>query len=211
MYTSGRFILILALGASLCVSCQLNPASSQANPTPISEATATPLPDPDIEEYIVYNALLESRFAGSDIGQILFINQTHALGKGLIEQNLAIFQQGTPLDGELINSFVERNQESHPLEPDLDFGIDYQLLTQEEVDELRAQDEASGQSLLLDKYPNAHFGFVHLSPVGFNPDFSQALVFMGTYHYDRLMEGGYYLMIKQDGRWVIEASYGFQS
>ena len=195
MYKGTRFILILALGAYLCASCQQNP---------------TPLPDPDIEEYAVYNDLLESRFAGSDIGQVLFIDQTDTVSKGLIEQDLTAFQKSTPLDGELINSFVERNQESYPLKPDLDFGLDYQLLSQEEVDELRAQDEASGWTLLYDKYPNA-YGFVHLSPVGFNADFSQALVFMGTYHYDRALEGGYYLMIRQDGHWIIEAEYGFQS
>jgi len=195
MYTSIRFILILALGASLCVSCQLNP---------------TPQPDPDVEEYAVYNNLLESRFAGANIGQILFINQTDVSSKALLERDLAAFQESTPLEGELINSFKERNQQPYPLKSDLDFGMDYQLLTQEEVDELRSQDEASGWTLLYDKYPNA-YGFVYLSRVGFNADFSQALVFMSTFHYERLMEGGYYLMIRQDGRWIIEAEYGFQS
>ena len=105
---------------------------------------------------------------------------------------------------------MARNEESHPLEPTLEFGSDYQLLSQEEIDELRPLDEASGWMLFYEKYPNA-FGFVYLSRVGFNADFSQALVFISTYHYDRLLEGEYYLMVRQDGRWVIEASYGFQS
>jgi len=200
MFMRIRFILILALGVYLCASCQ------QISTPP----TVMPQLNPEIEEYAVYNALLESKFASTDISQILFIDQTDTVSKGLIEQDLTAFQKSTPLEGELINSFMERNQKSYPLKPDLDFGLEYQLLTQEEVDELRSQDKASGWTLLYDKYPNA-YGFVHLSPVGFNADFSQALVFMGTYHYDRLLEGGYYLMIRQNGSWIIEAEYGFQS
>ena len=195
MYKGTRFILILAFGVYLCASCQ---------------QSATPPPDPDIEEYAIYNALLKSKFAGTDISQILFIDQTFVSSESLMERDLAAFQESAPLDGELINSFTDRNQHPYPLEPDLDFGLDYQLLSREDVDELRSQDEASGWKLLFEKYPNS-YGFVHLSRVGFNADFSQALVFMSTFHYDRLMEGGYYLMIKQDGRWTIEASYGFQS
>jgi len=203
-------ILTLAFCAYLCVSCLQGLTPSPASPTLMSESTATPLPDPDIEEYVVYNALLESKFAGANISQILFSDKTDVSSKALLERDLAAFQESTPLEGKLINSFTERNQQPYPLEPALDFGLDYQLLTQEEIDELRSQDEASGWTLLYDKYPNA-YGFVYLSRVGFNADFTQALVYMSTYHYERLMEGDYYLMIKQDGRWVIKASYGFQS
>ena len=200
MFMRIQFILILAFGAYLCASCQ------QISTSP----TVTPQLDPDIEEYVVYTALLESRFAGDDIGQILFIDQTDVSSESLLERDLAAFQESTPLEGKLINSFIELSKQPYPLEPDLDFGLEYLLFTQEEVVELRSQDEASGWTLLYDKYPNA-YGFVYLSRVGFNADFSQALVFMSTFHYERLMEGEYYLMIKQDGRWVIEASYGFQS
>ena len=133
MFMRIRFILILAFGAYLCASCQ------QISTSP----TVMPQLDPDIEEYAVYTALLENRFAGDDIGQILFIDQTK-VAKSLLARDLAAFQESTPLEGELINSFKERNQQPYPLEPDLDFGLEYQLLTQEEVDELRSQDEASG-------------------------------------------------------------------
>jgi len=210
MYASVRFILILAFGVCLCAACQQNPIPTPASSTPVIEPTATPLPDPDIEEYAVYNALLEAEFKGDDIDQILIIDHTQVSSAKLIEQNLAEFQEYVPLSPEMIASFKERNNQSYLINPVLDFGVKYQLLTQEEVDELRSEDEASGWTLLYDKYPNA-YGFVYLSRVGFNADFSQALVFMSTFHYERLMEGEYYLMIKQDGRWVIEASYGFQS
>jgi hypothetical protein len=109
---------------------------------------------------------------------------------------------------ELVASLKERNQGSNQLVPVLDFGMEYQLWTQEEVDELRPLDEASGWKLFYEKYPNA-YGFVYLSRVGFNADFSQALVYMESFHYDQPVQGRYYLMIRQDGHWVIESSYGW--
>jgi hypothetical protein len=190
-----HFILILAFGAYLCVSCQ---------------QSATPLPDPDIEEYAVYNDLLEAIFKGAELDQVLIIDQTRVSSATLIEQNLATFQEYAPLAPETVASFKERNQQSYPIKPVLDFGVEYQLLTQDEVDELRPLDEASGWKLLYEKYPHS-YGFLYLSRVGFNADFSQALVYTETFHYERLMEGGYYLMTRQDGRWVIENDYGWQS
>lgn len=220
-----RFFLVLAFGAYLCASClqistpfpptstpvsEFTATTSPATSTPVSESTATPQTAPDIEEYAVYNALFESRFAGADISQILIIDHTWVINTELFEMHLAEFQKNTPLTPELVASFEERNQQPYPLKSILNFGVEYQLLTQEEVDELRPLDEASGWKLLYEKYPNS-YGFVHLSRVGFNADFSQALVYSSSFHYERLLEGAYYLMIRQDGRWVIKSSYGWNS
>jgi hypothetical protein len=200
------FILILAFYACLCASCQQGLTPSQASPTPVSESTPTPLPDPDIEEYAVYNDLLEARFKGDELDQVLIIDQTRVNKIKLLEQDLAAFQENTPLASELVASFKERNLQPYQLKPVLDFGVEYQLLTQEEVDELRPLDEASGWQLFYEKYPRA-VGFIYLSRVGFNADFTQALVYISWYHYEQPIQGGYYLMIRQDGRWVIETSY----
>ena len=190
----GRFILIFAFGAVLCASCQLG------------FTPAKPLLDPDIEEYVVYNDLLEAEFKGDAIDQVLIIDQTRVNSEKLMEQDLAQFQENTRLEPELIASFKERNKQSYKLKPELDFGVQYQLLTQEDVDELRPLDEASGWKLLYEKYPNS-YGFVHLSRVGFNADFSQALVYMESFHYEQAIMGGYYLMFKKDGSWVVETGY----
>jgi len=182
------------------------PTTSPGTSTPVSETTAIPQTAPDIEEYTVYNALLESKFKGDNIDQILIIDHTQVNNTELLEKNLTEFQEYTPLVPELVASFKERNQQPYPLKPVLDFGLDYQLLTQEEVNELRPLDEASGWELLYEKYPNS-YGFVYLSRVGFNADFNQALVYISAYHYEQPIEGGYYLMIRQDGRWVVEIGY----
>jgi hypothetical protein len=203
MYASVRFILILAFGAYLCASCQQSPMPSPASPTPVIESTVTPLPDPDIEEYAVYNALLEAEFKGDGLNQVLIIDHTRVDKTKLMEQDLAAFQENTPLAQELVTNFKERNQQPYLLKPILDFGVKYQLLTQEEVDKLHPLDEARGWKLFYEKYPNSS-GFVYLSRVGFNSDLTQALVYISVYRYEQPIRGSYNLMTKQDGRWVIE-------
>jgi len=188
-----RAILIIVMSVCLCASCQgiFTPAHQT---------------DPDVEEYAVYNALLESRFSGGNISQVLIIDHTRVNHEELLEFDLASFQEVTPLKEDLINSFKARNQQPHKLEPDLDFGLDYQLLSQEEVDELHPQDEASGWKLFYEKYPDT-VGFVYLSRVGFSTNFKKALVYMEQYHYDQPLQGGYYLLIKRGGGWEIENGY----
>ena len=205
MHAITRFILILTLGTCLCASCRQSSTPPPPTAAPTSEPTATPQLDPDIEEYAIYNALLGSSFQGDDIDQILIVDHTRVNGTELLERDLADFQENTPLAPELVASFMERNQQPYPLEPVLDFGLEYQLLAQEEVDELHSMDEASGWELFYEMYPNA-VGFIYLSRVGFSADFGQALVYISQYHYDQPIQGGYYLMIRQDGRWVIESS-----
>jgi len=148
-----------------------------------------------VEEYVVYNALLEERFAGGNISQVLIVDHTRVNRDNdpkLNEQDLVEFQDNFPVAPGLITNFMERNQQPYPLEPTLNFGVDYQLLTQEDVDELRPQDEASGWELFQELYPDS-VGFIYLSRVGFSSDFSQALVYMEQYHYDQPIQGGYYL------------------
>ena len=206
MYVRARFILILALGACLCASCQQSATPSPASPTPTRLSTATPQLDPDIEEYAVYAAILEGTFVREDTKQVLIMDHTQTQEPVVMEDFLADFQENTPLAPELVASFKERNQGPHPLEPVLDLEVEYQLLTQEEVDELHPQDEASGWKLFYEKYPDT-VGFIHLSRVGFNADLSQALVYIAHYHYQQPLLGGYYLMTRQDGRWVVETGY----
>jgi hypothetical protein len=203
-------ILILAFGACLCASCQQNPIHTPEGSPSVNASPPTSQPDPNIEEYAVYNDLLKAQFMGDELDQILIIDHTRVNSTKLMEQDLATFQEYTPLSPELVASFKERNQQSYPLNPVLDFGAKYQLLTQEEVDELCPLDEASGWKLLYEKYPNS-YGFVYLSRVGFNIDFSEALIYIESFHYDQPIKGGYYLMVKQNGRWVVENSFEWMS
>ena len=151
-------------------------------------------------------ALLESRFASENTEQVLIVDQTRVVKPELLKRNLAEFQNNFLLAPELVDSFMERNQQPHQIEPRLDLGLEYQLLTQEQIDELRPLDEASGWKLFDEKYPNT-VGFIYLSRVGFSADLSQALVYFEWSRYEQSILGGYFLMSKQDGLWVIEQAY----
>ena len=198
-------ILILIMGASLCAACQQEATPSAPDPTATMQHTETPQLDRDIEEIAVYSALLEDSFIG-DIEQFLIVDQTRVPSPGLMEQNLAEFQENKPLDKELVANFLEVNQQPSPLDPNMDISLEYQLMTQEEIDELAPLDEASGWQLFEEKYPKA-VGFIYLSRVGFNADLSQALVYYDRYYYDQPIMGGYFLLSRQDGRWVTESSF----
>jgi len=200
-----RITLTLAIGACLCAACQQSAIPSPASPTPTRLSTTTPQLDPDTEEYVVYAAILEGTFIRDDTKQVLIMDHTQTQEAVVMESFLADFQESTLMAApELVTSFKERNQQSHPLEAVLDLEVEYQLLTQEEVDELRSLDESSGWKLFYEKYPDT-VGFIHLSRVGFNADLSQALVYIAHYHYQQPLLGGYYLMTRQDGRWVVES------
>jgi hypothetical protein len=199
-----RITLTLAIGICLCAACQQSATPSPASPTPTKLPTATPQLDPEIEEYAVYAAVLEGTFIRDDTKQVLIMDHTQTQEPVIMESFLADFQKNTPLASEVVASFKERNQQSHPLEPVLDLEVEYQLLTQEEVDEFRLQDEASGWKLFYEKYPDT-VGLIHLSRVGFNADLSHALVYIAHYHYQQPLLGGYYLMVRRDGRWEVES------
>lgn len=205
MILTARIVLILVVGVSLCAACQQEATPSAASPTPTQRPTETPRLNRVFEESAVYAALLEGSFIG-DIEQFLIVDQTRVNSTSHLEQDLAEFQENKPLDRELVDNFFGVNQQPSPLEPILDIDLKYQLLTQEEIDELRPQDEASGWQLFYEKYPDT-VGFIYLSRVGFNADLSQALVYYSQFHYDQPIRGGYVLLTRQEGRWVIEYGY----
>ena len=176
-----------------------------ASDTPSSESTASLQLDPDIVEYAVYNDLLESEYASDNIKQILIIDHTRADPPRGLEEDVTEYLDNE-FAPELVASFRERNQQPYPLKPILDFGLEYQLLSQEEVNKIKPTDEASKWKYFREKWPQAH-GFVYLSRVGFNADLSQALVYICVYHYDQPLLGSYNLMVKQDGHWVVEGGY----
>ncbi len=205
MNVTAHIILMLVIGASLCAACQPEATPSAPNPTATMQPTQAPALNRDTEEIAVYSALLKDSFRG-DIEQFLIVDQTRVASPGLMNQNLTEFQENKPLDQELLTNFLEVNQQPSTLSPDMDLGLEYQLMTQEEIDELAPLDEASGWQLFDEKYPKA-VGFIYLSRVGFNADLSQALVYFEQYYYDQPIRGSYLLLTRQAGQWVVEYGY----
>lgn len=226
MNLTARFIPILIIFVGLFTACQQDRKSSPGDsdapggstqqdettslnqPTPTQQSLKDTQKDPDVEEYSVYSKLIANEFKGGEIKQVLIMDQTGGVSQGLLELNLR--EWGITPDKETVDSFLARNQESNPLKPNLDLALDYQLLSQEEVDEFQPQSESGGWDVFNEKYPDAS-GFLTLSKVGFNSDLSQALVFFKLSLFDQLLEGGYYFMVWQDGEWVVDSSYVFNT
>jgi hypothetical protein len=201
MNIKARIILILVIYASLCAACR------QAGPPPTPQPTDAPRLNREVEEMAVYATLLTHSFKGDFIEQYLIVDHTRVNSLGLLEQDLENLQEYKPLKEGVMEDFLAVNEQPSALEPILDIDLQVQLLTQEEIDELRPLDEESGWQLYYEKFPNA-VGFIYLSRVGFSPDLTQALVYYEEYHYDQPITGGYQVFNWQDGQWVAE--YGYQ-
>lgn len=191
-------ILIIAALVWLLVACQQSTSSSPTGELP-------PSPEVDIkkEEYSVYSALFDYEYSNSNTEQVLIMDHTRVEKPSILEQDLADFQKNTPLSPDLVNSFQEVNQDSYLLEARFDIHLEYSILTQQEVDEFRTLDEASGWDLFYEKYPKT-VGYIYLSRVGFNSDSTQALVAISVYRYDQPIKGNYYLFSKENGEWVVK-------
>lgn len=205
-----RFTLIFVFGVLIIFGCQQSPTPELRSPTQTQLSTATSQLDPDVEEYAVYNALLNNKYTNKNTRQVLIMDQTRLNKPKTLEQDLSSIQEHTPLASELVDSFLERNQQPYTLKPILDLDLEYQLLTQEEVDKFQQLDEASNWKLFYKKYPDT-VGFLHLSRVGFNRDLSQALVYLEHYHYEQPITGSYFLMTRNSGRWEVNEIMGWNT
>lgn len=114
----------------------------------------------------------------------------------------SILPQMTGLDEGTAASFRVRNEAASPLRPDMDLGLPYVLLTKAGFDEIFALN-TSGWDVFYTRYPNSA-GMTTVSQVGFNDDFTQALVYVGTISHWLAGVGYYILLERSSGAWRIE-------
>jgi hypothetical protein len=101
-----------------------------------------------------------------------------------------------------VDSFRSRNEAAHPFPPDLDLGVPYSLLSQDQRNQIFGQNQ-SGWEVFYANYPNSP-GITTLSRAGFNAAFDQALVYVGTQS-NWLAGAGYYILMKKvNGAWTID-------
>jgi hypothetical protein len=175
----------------------------------LAACTARPtiLPTPsanqaDIEEQAVYSVLLKQMYSAStfvimdttttDLGGVENTNKTI----DYVLQNMHAVAQTT------VDSFRTRNEVVHPLLQDMDLGVSYILLSQDQRNQIFGQNQ-SGWEVFYNNYPNTP-GITTLSRVGFNATFDQALVYVGTQS-NWLAGAGYYFLLKKTGGvWTID-------
>ena len=162
--------------------------------TPAATPTAA---DIEKEEQAVY-----SSFFGGNPGTIVILQDTSTnISSDDPQQSIDYIKSGlTGVSKETLDNYLERNSETSQLSPDMQIGVDYVLLSTDELSTIMNQ--PNGWDAFYAKY--SHGGYAQFSRVGFNDSLDQAVVYFGSMAGPLMGSGFYYLMEKQDGQWVIK-------
>ena len=184
---------------SLIVVLAFLVAACAGSPTPVSTPSTAQI---DTEEQAVYAALLRNLYTASNYA----LMDTTATGMS------GVTDTGTSLDRMLLDmhdlerstaeSFSTRNATTTPVSPDMVLGVEYVLVSQEEMSQIFSQNR-DGWVLFYERYPDTP-GITTISRVGFNESLDQALVYIGTMSHWLAGAGYYVLLGKVNGAWIVE-------
>jgi hypothetical protein len=176
------FILLLIPIIMACSFFTSAPAPSQA--------------EIEKEEQAVY-----SFFAG-DQGPMLILEDTATdISEDDPRKTLEYIRSGLPdISKQTLDSFLERNESPDPLSPDMDLGVDYILLSPDELSEITRQ--PNWPEIMAERYDGA-VGYTVFSRVGFNKSLDQAVIYVGQMAGPLMGAGYYYLLEKHNGEWKL--------
>ncbi len=208
-------LLILTAGVTGWTSLQLKSQSTTA----LAAAKPRPLQIDD-DEYAVYSALINDDLKDSDSDnkssnksdRVLIIEQRPSLWGGSIpaEENQffeELKKSAPELQPETINDLLVKSNAVTLLERKFNIKIKYALVSNEELDALFKEDVGGGWEAFHKKFPKSS-GILTLSRVGFNADKTQALVYKGWSCGGLCGGGGYTLLKKKKGVWVVDRGVG---
>jgi hypothetical protein len=104
-----------------------------------------------------------------------------------------------------IDSYIARNTLPAQLSPDMNLGMDYILLSQDDLAKITRQ--PNWNEILAEKYPGSN-GYLIFSHAGFNRTLDQAVIYVGQVAGPLMGSGSYYLLEKQNGEWKIKKEIG---
>lgn len=176
-------LLILTLTQSACGLFTPQPQPSQA--------------DIEREEQAVY-----AFFANDLNGPMVILEDTSTnIDLDNPKQMLDYIKSGLKsVSKDTIDNYMERNAQPSQLSPDMDLGVEYVLLSEEERNAIFKQPD--GWDAFYKKYSMA--GYTEFSRVGFNRTLDQALVYVGWVGGPLMGDGTYYLLEKQNGEWIMK-------
>jgi hypothetical protein len=157
--------------------------------------------DPEAEEQAVYAAILKVMTRGSPV--VIDFHTATGMGSENLDQTFDYLkeQMGDKLTQELTDSFKSRNDQPYALAQDMQIGVEYTLISDTEMQEL-FNGEQDGWDVFYSRYPNSP-GITTFSKVGFNADYTQALIYFGNQAHWLAGAGYYFLLEKTDGGWQI--------
>jgi hypothetical protein len=184
------FLLLLAF---VLVSC------SSGKPTSLATPSAA---DMDTEEVAVYAALLQSMYP--DLRLVL--TEKTATDPGGVENTASVLEhaltQLKDVDPQTAASFQVRNETQVSLKPNMNIGLEYVLLTEDNRRQIFNVNQ-NGWDIFYADYPGAP-GITTLSRVGFNNAMDEALVYIGTESH-WLAGAGYIVLLKKvNGAWTVD-------
>jgi hypothetical protein len=183
-------LLILTLLAPACTG------TSTAVPTPAENEIRA-------EEQAVYVAVFTEIYGEPRMYVLMDQTSPGIEGvEGLDAAIASILAQFTGLEDATTESFRARNEAAVILPADMDLGLPYVLLTRADFDVIFSQN-TSGWDVFYTRYPNSA-GMTTVSRVGFNEDFTQALVYVGTMSHWLAGAGYYILLVKSSGTWQVD-------
>jgi hypothetical protein len=151
--------------------------------------------DRDVDEQAVYSFLL----SGTERDRVVISRTTDSgfdfTGKSDMPQEMP------GLSRELWEDYLARNDRSYPLPTDMEIGVEYVLLDDDEMSDIFTHYE-DGWEEFYSRYPDSP-GITTLSRVGFNRDGTEALVYMGTQLHYLAGTGNLLRLEKTDGVWKV--------
>jgi hypothetical protein len=163
-----------------------------------------PQSGPEREEYVVYAALLKDMFIGKETKQIVIEKYTAVRDYSNSEPD-TFLEQLSPLTKETTSDYKERNKQSVELSDKFDLKVKLNFLSKDELDKIfeKRGEKYDGWEAFRKKYQGAG-EIITLSRVGFSPDKSHALLFLGYQCGWLCGQGNYILLMKKDGEWKVE-------
>ena len=163
----------------------------------------TPIPIPTSADIEKEEQSVYSFFIHDTSGAALILQETSTnISEDHPEESINFIKSGLKnISKETVDSYLTRNAKSSQLSPDMHLGMDYKLLTTDELGKISSQ--PNWGELLTQKYPNSH-GYTIFSRVGFNNSLNQAVIYVGNVAGPMMGSGFYYLMEKKNGEWLLK-------
>jgi hypothetical protein len=162
----------------------------------------TPRPTPSVADIEKEEQAIYSFFVGANEGTVLILQETSTNISSTDPKDIRdnIMSGFKNISRETVNSYLERNAKPSQLSPEMDLGVEYTLLTPEELSKITSQ--PNWHEILNEKYPGSG-GYTIFSRVGFNNTLDQAVVYVGQVQGPLMGTGFYNLLEKQDGEWKL--------
>jgi hypothetical protein len=153
--------------------------------------------DVDKEEQAVY-----SYFVAENTRALILQDTSTNMSSDDPQQTVDFIKSGLKgVSNEALDNYVKRNKQPGQLSSTMNLGVDYVLLSREDLAKISSQ--PNWGELLTEKYPGTH-GYIIFSRAGFNNALDQAVIYVGNVGGPMMGAGYYYLMEKQNSQWLMK-------